>query len=64
MADTKGVNMITADRGDLMPRSFFAQLHITVEKTVQYDLDDDSGSGPSDQNSPAMYPMTPTNVHV
>jgi hypothetical protein len=49
MADTKG-------------------LHITVEKTVQYDIDDDGGSrrsGPSsDPNSPAMFPMTATNVEV
>jgi hypothetical protein len=44
-------------------------LHITVEKTVQYDMDeDDAGSLPgpsSDPNSPAMFPMTtPTNVKV
>jgi len=40
-------------------------LHITVEKTIQYDLDDDRVSGPSsDPNSPAMFPMTPTTVKV
>lgn len=36
--------------------------HITVEKTVQYDIEDDGGSGPSSgPNSPTMYPMTATN---
>ena len=71
MADTKGVRMITPLP---WPRRFdtkvnFLQLHITVEKTVQYDIDDDdAGSLPgpsSDPSSPAMFPMTtPTNVNV
>ncbi|KAH9998239.1 hypothetical protein BJV77DRAFT_980787 [Russula vinacea] len=40
-------------------------LHITVEKTVQYDVDDDRGSGPSSyQNSPAIFPLEPSNVQV
>lgn len=49
-----------------MPRSNFLQLHITVEKTVQYDLDDDDrgSSGPSDSNSPALFPMTPASMNV
>jgi len=38
------------------------KLHVTVEKTVQYDLEDDRGSGPSDPNSPAILPMTPTSA--
>lgn len=45
----------------------FLQLHVTVEKTVQYDLDDDSVSLPgpsSNPNSPAMFPMTTPNVQV
>jgi hypothetical protein len=62
MADTKGVCMITPlpwlRRFDT--KDNFTQLHVTVEKTVQYDLDDDGISGPSsDPNSPAMFPMTP-----
>ena len=48
-----------------MPRLIFLQLHITVEKTVQYDLDDDRGSGPSSvPNSPAIFSMAPTNTQV
>jgi hypothetical protein len=70
MADTKGVRMITPFAGlwRFDAELNFLQLHITVEKTVQYDIDDDGGSrgsGPSsDPNSPAMFPMTSTNVEV
>jgi hypothetical protein len=39
--------------------------HITVEKTVQYDLEDDRGSGPSSEpDSPAIFGMTPINAKV
>lgn len=68
MADNKGVCIIITLP---LPRRFDAevkleilQLHVTVEKTIQYD-DDDLGSGPSsDPNSPATIPMTPTNAQV
>jgi hypothetical protein len=41
-------------------------LHITVEKTVEYDLDDDRGSGPSSDpnDSPAISPLAPSNFRV
>ena len=64
--DTKGVRTMTllSNCRDMALRSFL-QLHITVEKTVQYDVDDDRGSGPSSyQNSPAIFPLEPSNVQV
>jgi hypothetical protein len=67
MTDTKGVRMIIPclTAGISILRSIFLQLHITVEKTIQYDDDDDRVSGPSsDPNSPAMYPLTPTNMKL
>jgi hypothetical protein len=44
-------------------------LHITIEKTVLYDVDDDRGSGmgsgpSSHPNSPAIFPLKPTNLQV
>ncbi|KAN0126501.1 hypothetical protein V8E52_000141 [Russula decolorans] len=56
------INSIDFDDGTMADTK---GLHITVEKTVQYDLDDDSGSGPSsDPNSPAIYPITTPDVKV
>jgi hypothetical protein len=69
MTDAKGVRTITPflDRRNFDAEvNFFLQLHITVEKTIQYDdYDDDRISGPSsDPNSPAMFPMTPPNIKL
>jgi hypothetical protein len=68
--DTKGVRAITLspDCEDMILRSF-VQLHITIEKTVLYDVDDDRGSGmgsgpSSHPNSPAIFPLKPTNLQV
>jgi hypothetical protein len=54
-AGTNGVCIISPliEHRDLMPRPI-AQLHITVEKTVDYGLGDDSKSGPS-SDSPTPF---------
>lgn len=57
-------DLFLPDFGNMMLR-LFVQLHITVEKTVEYNLDDDHASGPSSYpNSPAMFPMTTPDVQV
>jgi hypothetical protein len=60
---TNGVRIISPsiEHGDLTPRPI-AQLHITVEKTVDYGLEDDTKSGPSSDPPTPFSMMKDTGV--
>lgn len=46
--DTKGVPYLTYSEADQLASTQAVQLHITVEKTVQYDTDDGGSGQPED----------------